>query len=208
MIIKHHNINEEAQVLEELLSPKEDEENSYEEQEFDPSDYMTADEVREITDEIRENKERRNKTIALFVCGVLLVGFTVLGIMRYCKDNGIKLPVKEEIPVVNVTRVEQQCFETVEADKINGDYNTVLMGEDARDCTLVDRVYCQGLIVGKTYTIRANLVDKSNGAIMDSYEGQLVAVNEAGYYDVTFTLQAKNPGEYVVIEDINKGAET
>ena len=201
MIIKHHNIHEEAQVLEELLSPKEDEENSYEEQEFDPSDYITA-------DEIRENKERRNKTIALFVCGVLLVGFTVLGIMRYCKDNGIKLPVKEEIPVVNVTRVEQQGFETVEADKINGDYNTVLMGEDARDCTLVDRVYCQGLIVGKNYTIRANLVDKTNGVIMDSYEGQLVAVNEAGYYDVEFTLQANKPGEYVVIENINKGAET
>ena len=201
MIIKHHNIDEEVQVFKDLLSPDEKEENVYEDQEFNPSDYMTA-------DEIREAKERRNKTIALFVCGVLLVGFTVLGIMRYCKDNGIKLPVKEEIPVVNVTRVEQQGFETVEADKINGDYNTVLMGEDARDCTLVDRVYCQGLTVGKTYTIKANLVDKTNGVIMDSYEGQLVAVNEAGYYDVTFTLQANKPGEYVVIENINKGAET
>lgn len=201
MIIKHHNIDEEVQVFKDLLSPDENEENVYEDQEFNPSDYMTA-------DEIREAKERRNKTIALFVCGVLLVGFTVLGIMRYCKDNGIKLPVKEEIPVVNVTRVEQQGFETVEADKINGDYNTVLMGEDARDCTLVDRVYCQGLTVGKTYTIKANLVDKTNGVIMDSYEGQLVAVNEAGYYDVTFTLQANKPGEYVVIENINKGAET
>ena len=201
MIIKHHNIDEEVQVFKDLLSPDENEENVYEDQEFNPSDYMTA-------DEIREAKERRNKTIALFVCGVLLVGFTVLGIMRYCKDNGIKLPVKEEIPVVNVTRVEQQGFETVEADKINGDYNTVLMGEDARDCTLVDRVYCQGLTVGKTYTIKANLVDKTNGVIMDSYEGQLVAVNEAGYYDVTFTLQANKSGEYVVIENINKGAET
>ena len=201
MIIKHHNIDEEVQVFKDLLSPDEKEENVYEDQEFNPSDYMTA-------DEIREAKERRNKTIALFVCGVLLVGFTVLGIMRYCKDNGIKLPVKEEIPVVNVTRVEQQGFETVEADKINGDYNTVLMGEDARDCTLVDRVYCQGLTVGKTYTIKANLVDKTNGVIMDSYEGQLVAVNEAGYYDVEFTLQANKPGEYVVIENINKGAET
>lgn len=201
MVIKHHNIDEEAQVLEELLSPKEDEENSYEEQEFDPSDYMTA-------DEIREAKESRNKAIALFVCGVLLVGFSVLGIVRYCQDNGIKLPVKEEIPVVTVTRVEQQCFETVEADNINGDYNSVLMGEDARDCTLVDRVYCQGLTVGKTYTIKANLVDKTNGTIMDSYEGQLVAVNEAGYYDVKFTLQANKPGEYVVIENINKEAET
>ena len=201
MIIKHYNIDEEVQLFKDLLSPDEDEENAYEDQEFNPSDYMTA-------DEIREAKESRNKAIALFVCGVLLVGFAVLGIARYCQDNGIKLPVKEEIPVVTVTQVEQQCFETVEADNINGDYNTVLMGEDARDCTLVDRVYCQGLTVGKTYTVKANLVDKTNGVIMDSYEGQLVAVNEAGYYDVTFTLQANKPGEYVVIEDINKGAET